>query len=143
MRRHLLALFLASASVGLALDAGAQQLRDPTRPPARLASASGDGTAAPRSAGLSLQSVLIAPDRRSAIIDGSLLQIGDSISGFKVMKIEEEAVTLRGAAGIRRLQLFPEVEKRRSLTVRPALPEPAATQGGEKPAATDTKREDS
>jgi hypothetical protein len=29
-------------------------------------------------------------------------------------------VTLRGAAGTRRLQLFPEVEKRRSLTVRPA-----------------------
>ncbi len=92
--------------------AGAQQLRDPTRPPALLGPSKGESGAGERRAGLSLQSILIAPDRRSAIIDGRLLNVGESVSGFRVVAIEEGAVTLRGSAGLRRLELFPEVVKR-------------------------------
>jgi MSHA biogenesis protein MshK len=120
MAARMLGAMLACVAAALATEAIAEQLRDPTRPPASLAPAAGDAPAASRSAGLVLQSVLIAPDRRSAIVDGRLLKVGDSVAGFRVTAIEEGVVTLRGAAGTRRLQLFPEVEKRRSLTVRPA-----------------------
>ena len=122
----------------------AQQLRDPTRPPAGLAQEVGGakGDVSVKRSGLNLQSILIAPDRRSAIIDGQLLRVGQRVSGFKVVSIEEGAVILRGAQGTRRLQLFPEVDKRKSLTARPSATDSPESSDATNPSGFETKRDE-
>lgn len=120
----------------------AQQLRDPTRPPAMLAPTGGETKQPDSNSGLVLQTILISPSRRSAIVDGRLLTVGQSVSGFKVVSIEEGVVTLKGPQGTRRLQMFPAVEMRKSLTVRPDLSQPPAPQGSATPSGTVQKREE-
>jgi MSHA biogenesis protein MshK len=91
-------------------DGFAQQLRDPTRPPGVGASRAGFAEAVPSD--LVLQTVLVSPERRNAIVNGRLLRVGDSISGMRVIEIRESAVVLRGPGELRTLSLFPLVEKR-------------------------------
>ncbi|MEX0958087.1 MAG: hypothetical protein WDZ63_02255 [Burkholderiales bacterium] len=102
------------ALIGFALavlfpDAFAQPLRDPTRPPLFVAPA---GAAAVRESDLVLQTVLISPERRAAIINGRLLRLGENISGMQLMSISEGEVKLRGRGESRTLHLFPAVKKR-------------------------------
>ncbi|MEO8165299.1 MAG: MSHA biogenesis protein MshK [Betaproteobacteria bacterium] len=101
----LLALILASAaSLGIA-----QGLRDPTRPSA--ISAKGASRSAATQTGWVLQSVLISPERRYAIINGEVVPVGGSVAGAEVIAIAEERVTLRTADGLRILHLFPDVTR--------------------------------
>jgi MSHA biogenesis protein MshK len=106
----------------LASAAHAQQLRDPTRPPSFLRAAPA-GAEADSESGLVLQTVLLSRERRNAVISGRLLQLGDSISGMRVVDIRESAVTLAGRGESLTLQLFPAVEKRRP-NVGGSVPEP-------------------
>jgi hypothetical protein len=93
--------------------AWAETLPDPTRPPAFLfAPADGDGPPAEAGGGLVLQSVLIAPNRRSAIIGGKALSVGDRLGDFTLVRVSEGEVQLRGPEGSRTLRLFPAVTKR-------------------------------
>jgi hypothetical protein len=90
---------------------GAQQLRDPTRPPDgtyKEGSASGTGKSRARSR-MVLQTVLIAEDRQAAIISGRLVYVGDAVSGFRLTAIREGEVDLKGKGGTRTLRLFPGV----------------------------------
>ncbi|HWQ38266.1 MAG TPA: hypothetical protein VNM24_06565, partial [Burkholderiales bacterium] len=90
----------------------AQQLRDPTRPPAFVAP-SGQAAAPDGQSGLVLQTVLISQQRRNATISGRLLQVGESIGGLRVVEIRESAVVLQNGGERRTLELFPAVGKRR------------------------------
>jgi MSHA biogenesis protein MshK len=93
---------------------GAETLPDPTRPPAFLF-APVDGEAAAAEAakgGLVLQSVLIAPGRRTAIIGGRHVTIGERLGDFTLVRVDETEVQLRGPEGSRTLKLFPDSEKR-------------------------------
>ncbi|HZP94363.1 MAG TPA: hypothetical protein VFB20_16000 [Burkholderiales bacterium] len=108
MRRHAVGLLMAATAVIPA--ALAQQLRDPTRPPSFMATASG-AYAVPES-GLVLQTVLISPERRAVIINGRLLHLGEGIAGLKVAEIRESEVLLKGGGEARTLLLYPAVEKR-------------------------------
>ena len=89
------------ASLALShFPASAQDLIDPTRPPAGLgqsaAAPTGEGDGAPR-----LQSVLIAPragGRHVAVIDGETVRLGDTFKGARVVRMTPDAVVLeRGA----------------------------------------------
>lgn len=117
-----LALVLAVSAVR------AETLPDPTRPPAFLfAPADGDGPPAEASGGgLILQSVLIAPNRRSAIIGGRTLEVGDRFGDFTLMRVSEGEVQLRGPKGSRTLKLFPAVTKRLAHGGDTAVDGPAA-----------------
>jgi MSHA biogenesis protein MshK len=86
----------------------AQVLRDPTRPP--FASARGTASAVTQT-GWTLQSVLISPERRYAIINGEIVPLGGSVAGAELIAIAEERVTLRPADGLRVVQLFPNVRR--------------------------------
>jgi hypothetical protein len=88
----------------------AQALRDPTRPPA-FASAKGAITGKNEITGWVLQSVLISPERRYAIINGEVVPLGGSIAGAELVAIAEERVTLRTREGLRTLHLFPDVTR--------------------------------
>lgn len=103
---------LVAAFAGAAV--GAEALPDPTRPPAFLF-APVDGEAAAAEAakgGLVLQSVLIAPGRRTAIIGGKHGTIGERFGDLTLVRIDETEVVLRGPEGSRTLKLFPESAKR-------------------------------
>lgn len=102
------AILLAAALTVAATMAIAQGLRDPTRPPG--AGAKG-GRATATQAGWTLQSVLISPERRYAIINGEVVPVGGTVSGAELIAIAEERVTLRTADGIRILHLFPDVTR--------------------------------
>ena len=98
------------------MAAWCQGLSDPTRPPAGLDTVAISGKSAGAGGGLVLQSVLIAPDIRSAIISGELVQIGEKIGGQRLVRVSEtEVVLLEG--GVRHtLKLFPGLEKRATST---------------------------
>jgi MSHA biogenesis protein MshK len=109
MQQGIRYLLTAFALTAVAADTFAQQLRDPTRPPSFVAPA---GTAAVRESDLVLQTVLISPERRAAIINGRLLRLGENIAGMQLMSISESEVQLRGRGESRTLHLFPAVNRR-------------------------------
>jgi MSHA biogenesis protein MshK len=104
---RLLSIFLALACMAVATTAGAQALRDPTRPPAT----SGKGAAGKNATGWILQSVLISPERRYAIINGEVVPVGGSVGGAELIAVAAERVTLRTHEGLRVVQLFPDVTR--------------------------------
>lgn len=106
----------AALFVAAALGAAAEELRDPTRPPAALL------TASPESRGPHdgpvLQSVMIGSGRRAAMISGTWVELGGRYHDARVVAITEAGVTLQGPGGKQQLKLFPEVEKRTSAKER-------------------------
>jgi MSHA biogenesis protein MshK len=105
MSPRLLALAMAAA----ACTAQAAPFADPTRPP----DAKGDeGDGAARS-GPRLESVLIAPDRRIAVISGQQVTIGSRFGDGEVVGITESEVRIRKPAGEESLRLFPAGAPRR------------------------------
>lgn len=94
----------------LIVGAGAQNLPDPTRPPASLGAVL-DGAAAESNLGPRLQSVLIAPGRRVAIVSGQMVEVGGKVGEAKVVAISESEVVLKNGKDVQILKLFPDIEK--------------------------------
>jgi MSHA biogenesis protein MshK len=88
--------------------ATAQSLRDPTRP-AFFSGRTGE-SGSRRNAEWVLQSVLLSPERRYAIINGEVLALGGSVGGAELVAIREGEVTLRTGGGLRTVRLFPDVD---------------------------------
>ena len=101
-------MLVVAACMVAAPMAGAQAMRDPTRPPA-ASTRSVVGKAEP--AGWILQSVLISPERRYAIINGEVVPIGGSIAGAELVAVAAERVTLRTQEGLRVVHLYPDVTR--------------------------------
>jgi len=90
------------------LIAGAAQaapFADPTQPPVFQAGE----VATP--AGPRLESILIAPDRRLAVINGQQVTVGSRVGTAAVLRITETEVVLRSAEGEQKLKLFPELAR--------------------------------
>lgn len=97
----------------------AESLPDPTRPPAEI-SASPTPTgqiAAPE--GNRLQSIIISPTRRAAIIGGQTVELGAKHGDTRLVEVRENGVTLQGAEGRQVLALFPDVDIRKSAVLPP------------------------
>lgn len=90
----------------------AQALRDPTQPPSAFESTQGQAEGRP--SGPELQSILISPTRKVAIINGQRVQLGEKYGDAKVVKITESEVTLRSGADVQVLKLFPNVDMQSS-----------------------------
>lgn len=89
---------------------------DPTRPPAAAAEAAGaEAAPAPR-----LQSVLIAPNRRIAVIEGQAVPLGGSYGEARLIRITESEVVLQSGEQKETLKLLPGVEKRIARVRKPA-----------------------
>ena len=95
----------------VAAVAGAQSLPDPTQPPASGAPVRDLDSAGKANPTPILQSIIISPTRRLAIIAGHTLKQGDKYGDAKLVKITETEVVLRGSNGIQTLKLFPNIEK--------------------------------
>jgi MSHA biogenesis protein MshK len=76
---------------------GQELLADPTRPTAAFRSGSGTGGTAAGPAKWTLTSTLIAPDRRVAVINGKVVQVGQKIDGAELVAVETGSVLLRRA----------------------------------------------
>jgi len=109
MRRALVLLMC----LGMACAARAQStpLVDPTRPPIVEPERMNDAAAKP--AGPRLESVLISPSRRVAVINGNPMTVGARLGDATVVAISEGSVVLRHADRKETtLRLLPDVDKR-------------------------------
>ncbi|MGH8752104.1 MAG: MSHA biogenesis protein MshK [Burkholderiales bacterium] len=86
--------------------AQAENLPDPTRP-AETSEALARGVRS----GPVLQSVLISPLRKAAIISGETVQLGGSYGSAKLIKISESEVVLSKGSSLQTLKLFPDIDK--------------------------------
>lgn len=103
---------------GLALLAAmtvahAQELADPTRPPAVAANPAGTATAPGAAAVASgLQSIIRRDGAKpAALINGEYVTLGGRVGDARVVKIGEDAVTLKGPMGREILKLMPGVDR--------------------------------
>ena len=114
MHRTVLSRIFAACVLAFVAGAGwCQELSDPTKPPAGFYLGAGPGR--PGEHGdLVLQSVLIFPDVRSAIISGEHVSLGEKIGGLRLVKVSETEVVLLDGGIRHTLKLFPGVEKRLS-----------------------------
>ena len=116
---------MASIAVFLAWQPadGAQILKDPTRPP--VVAQPADPGEKPESSAV-LQSVMIMPNTRFAIIGGEWVEVGGRYRDAQVVSITETEVVLRRAEGTESLKMFPGAEiKAANAVQQPASPEPA------------------
>ena len=104
--------FAASLVLGFAGFASAQSggLVDPTRPPRVAAEQAGASERKP--AGPQLQSVLISPTRRIAVISGNAVPLGGRYGEATVASISEASVVLNYGNRRQTLHLVPEARKR-------------------------------
>ncbi|MDT8439247.1 MAG: hypothetical protein RQ729_09600 [Wenzhouxiangellaceae bacterium] len=91
----MLCMLMPSALAGTTTD----ELRDPTRPP----DVQGPTRAGEREPRWQIHSVLVAAERRLAIINGRRVRVGDSIDGATVLAIDAVAVELQHAGRTLRL----------------------------------------
>lgn len=108
--KKFLPILLALACIAVApASAAAEALSDPTRPSGTVAGgAAVPGSEAP-AAVPQLQSVIILPTERSAIINGQLLKLGAAFGELRVVKISENEVVLHSVDGNQTLRMYPEV----------------------------------
>ncbi len=102
----------AMLSVLPASGAWAEGAPDPTRPPAALLTEPVGAVPGAAPASSKLQSVLISAGRKSAIIGGQLVHVGDKYGDARVTRITESGVVLKTGSATETLKLFPDVEKR-------------------------------
>jgi hypothetical protein len=90
-----------AVAIGLLLlfNSASLGLQDPTRPATSAASAASDTA-------LTLESVLLARERKIAVINGKLVAEGDSVGGAKVISIGKNNVRLRHRGQIVELVLL-------------------------------------
>lgn len=106
MARRLI-FFLAPAL--LAAGASAAPFADPTRPPV-AGEETGSGSSA--RSGLRLESVLLSPQRKLAVISGQEVRIGERFGDGRVVRISPTEVAIQRDGEIEVLQLFPDYQKR-------------------------------
>lgn len=86
----------------------AEDLPDPTRPPASIMSPS-DLPASEPAKPAGLQSVIVSKSRSAAIIDGQTIELGGKYGDVRLIEVSDTGVILQGARGKRAMTLFPGV----------------------------------
>ena len=91
--------------------ATADSLPDPTRPAIDLSAGAG-GEAQISAAPKGLQSTIISPQYRAAIINGETVRLGGKSGDSRLVEVRENSVVLQNAQGRRVIELFPKVSIR-------------------------------
>ena len=109
------------------LAVSAQRLTvDPTRPPTGFGIGAADGER-DTGEGIRLQTVVISPTQRTAIINGVMVKLGEKYGDAVLVSVAESEVVLRGGGAQQVLKLHPGVEKREIVPVALAAPAAAKT----------------
>jgi MSHA biogenesis protein MshK len=108
----------AALLLSLSLSVAAiELLPDPTRPAIAVFSTSATGEAAAPASTVEkagLQSVVISPQHRAAVIDGVMVELGGKIGDATLVEVRENSVVLQGGQGKRVLELFSGVRLNKS-----------------------------
>ena len=92
----------------------AEDLPDPTRPPASIfAPVGGAGVAHEMPAenhARGLHTIIISETRRAAIIDGQTVELGEEHSGARLIEVNEGGVVLERGQSRQVLPLFPDIK---------------------------------
>lgn len=115
-----LRLLLTMALLGAPLSGAAESLPDPTRPAIDLDGGSGSAEAVKpaEQPTRGLQSIIISPLLRAAVINGRTVRVGESYGGEKLIEVRENSVVLQGVRGQRVMKLFPKVDIKNNKTGR-------------------------
>jgi MSHA biogenesis protein MshK len=128
---------LIAALIFLPVAVSAQSIViDPTRP------ATGFSAEAPEGAvGNQLQSVMISPTRKAAIINGVVVELGGKYGDAVLMGVAEDEVVLRSGDSRQVLKLHPAVEKKVDIVrAEPVAPAAAKTAPRKAKAKAKTQR---
>ena len=109
--------------------ASPQAVNDPTRPPGALATSAPGGDAG---GGMTLQTVMISPTQKAAIIDGVMVKLGEKFGDAVLVSVAENQVVLKSGGVEQVLKFYSAVEKRE---VKPAVVKNASRQGKTRSAA--------
>jgi MSHA biogenesis protein MshK len=93
-------------------SATAQVTTDPTRPPPGFDSGMAAADTGEAGGGTMLQSVMISPTQRSAIISGVVVKLGEKYGDAVLVRVAESEVVLKSGGVQQVLKLYPGVEKR-------------------------------
>lgn len=110
MKQGLLSVLVVSAMCS-SLSYSGGVLRDPTKPLVRPEAVKSTGIAVPHH-GWTLESTLVAVDRRVAVINGKLVSEGDSVDGAEVLEIRKFMVLVKTPGKRITLQLLPNYVER-------------------------------
>lgn len=88
----------------------AEQLTDPTRPPASIAVPDAESNVEADKKAIGLQSVFISKNHRAAIIDGQMIALGGKLGEATLVEVSESCVVLKTPKGREILTLFPDVK---------------------------------
>jgi MSHA biogenesis protein MshK len=97
-------------------DARAQSMNDPMRPPDALASGRAQATAA-RASGL--QAVITSPQRKLALIDGSVVPLGSRVRDATLSGVSDSLAVLSKNGERDVLLMHPGIDKRPARRERP------------------------
>jgi MSHA biogenesis protein MshK len=86
----------------------AQVGNDPTRPPADMWAGAADDAGG----GVMLQTVMISPTQKAAIISGVMVKLGEKYGDAVLVKVSESEVVLKSGDAQQVLRLHPGVDKR-------------------------------
>ncbi len=111
MKLDLRILLMLAGSSCLA-TAAAENLPDPTRPPAMLEAPAEGAAGGEGAASAGRQSIIRRQGGKSAaIINNEYVVLGGRVGDARLVKIGEDSVTLKSASGTETLKLMPAVEK--------------------------------
>jgi len=129
-----LAALVLVALAGYMSAAGAQVVNDPTRPPAGFAVGDPEG-AGDGGGGIMLQTVMISPTHKAAIINGVLVRLGEKYGDAVLIAVAENEVVLKSGATRQVLKLHPGVDKREiGSSAATSAPRPGRMRSGAEPA---------
>lgn len=100
---------MVSAVLLAPLLAGAQGLADPTRPPGAIADSAESAAAG---GGPVLQSVMLSPTRKVAVISGEMVVLGGRYGTSQLVKLSETEAVLKSGGELMVLKLHPQVDKK-------------------------------
>ncbi len=87
----------------------AQGFADPTRPPGVIADSAESAAAG---SGPVLQSVMLSPTRKVAVISGEMVVLGGRYGGAQLVKLSETEAVLKSGNELVVLKLHPQVDKK-------------------------------
>ena len=107
-------IFAAGLICGVAPVFASESLPDPTRPAVEIPSEAepskaGGSEELPVTKKEGLQSIIISPQRRAAVINGVKVTQGEIIGDATLVEVRENSVVLQGPQGRRVMELFPGV----------------------------------
>lgn len=109
MRASMLVVIVALLALPAA--ARAESLPDPTRPANTAATVTIGGVVVNQPSGPVLQSTLVSPQRKSAVISGRQVKVGDTFQGATIVDITPYEVRMDRAGRETTLRLLPKLVK--------------------------------